>query len=107
MTRWLLAFVLTACASGRAGRGSAPAGTVGLSVHNRTSETVCYLYLSIPNEDDWGADRLGAESIAPGEHLTVRLPAGEFDLKTENCQHEPTGVLHGARITRGTTLVLQ
>ncbi|MBI5517424.1 MAG: hypothetical protein HY909_26880 [Deltaproteobacteria bacterium] len=107
MARWLLAMVLSACAAGRANRGAVPTGSVGLTVHNRTTDTVCYLYLSIPNEDDWGADRLGSESIAPGEALTVRLPAGEFDLKTENCQHEPTGVLHGARITRGTTLVLQ
>lgn len=98
--------LLTACAS-TPRRALRTAHSAALTLVNRTSESVCYLYSSAPNEDDWGADLLGSDTIAPGESHVVYLPRGQFDLRTENCQHETTGTLRSARLTRATELVLQ
>lgn len=81
--------------------------TVSLRLLNRTSETVCYLFVSPRDQDAWSDDVLGSASIDPGRGQLVRLPPGLWDLRTENCQHEATGVLRGARITQNTTLMLQ
>lgn len=80
---------------------------VNVAVTNRTADTVCFLYLSPPAEDNWGDDMLGSATLAPRARLTVRLPPGIWDMRTENCQHEDTGLLRRARIARGTVLVLQ
>jgi len=112
MTRLLalglgLAMCLSAaCASTPRPRRDGPDG-VNIAVTNRTAETVCFLYLSPPAEDAWSDDMLGSATLSPRSRLTVRLPPGIWDLRTENCQHEDTGLLRGARIARGTVLVLQ
>ncbi len=103
----LIAAVLWMAGCAGAHRGD-PGGTgAPMRLVNRTNDTVCYLYLSPPGDDDWGSDWLGSDSLDPGESQTVNLPPGQWDLRTENCQHETTGVLRGARMTRATTLVLQ
>ncbi|MBL8604147.1 MAG: hypothetical protein JNK72_19630 [Myxococcales bacterium] len=98
--------VIAACASGPRVRRDGADG-VNISVMNRTAETVCFLYLSAPAEDTWSDDVLGNGTIAARSRRDVRMPPGQWDLRTENCQHEDTGMLRGARISRGTTLVLQ
>lgn len=88
-------------------RVSRSSDSTALTLVNRTSESVCYLYSSPPNDDLWGPDLLGSDTISPGETHVVQMPRGQFDLRTENCQHETTGTLRNARLTRATTLVLQ
>jgi hypothetical protein len=106
-------WVLAACAGTPTPRDDATGGSHRsrdggtLTLVNRTNEAVCYLYLSPPADENWGIDRLGSATIGPGERQTVQLPPGIWDLRTENCLHETTGVLHNARITHATTLVLQ
>jgi len=95
-----------ACASPQRMRRDGPDG-VNIAITNRTAETVCFLYLSPPADDTWSDDMLGSGTLAPRTRLTVRLPPGVWDLRTENCQHEDTGLLRAARIARGTVLVLQ
>ncbi len=104
----ILALVLSsACASTPRRDTGGTGGSVAMTLVNRTSDSVCYLYLSPPGEDSWGNDWLGSGTLGAGEQQTLSLPHGQWDLRTENCQHEPTGLLRGARITRATTLVLQ
>lgn len=98
--------VLTACAASPR-PPLRTADSAALTLVNRTSEPVCFLYSSAPNADDWSGDLLGSDTIAPGESHVVYLPRGQFDLRTENCQHETTGTLRSARLTRATELVLQ
>lgn len=100
----LLLLVLSACATAR----SAPdQGSAALTLLNRTSEDVCFIYLSPVDADSWGDDVLDSGSIAPGRSRRVHLPVGEWDMRTENCQHEVTGMLRRARISFGTNLLLQ
>lgn len=93
-----------ACASAR----PAPDQNVAaLTLLNRTSEDVCFLYLSAVDADSWGEDVLDSGSIPPGRTRRVQLPIGLWDVRTENCQHEVTGVVRRARISHGTNLLLQ
>lgn len=98
-------FSLLACSSTQPVALDGTAVPLGLT--NRASETVCFLFLSVPGEDRWSDDLLGSATIDPNTTRTVRIPRGLWDLRTENCQHELMGVMRAARITRATTLVVQ
>lgn len=81
--------------------------TVPVAVVNRTRESICYLYLSPISDDSWTEDLLGSSTVADGATRTVALPPGIWDIRIENCQHEGSSILRGARISRGASLVLQ
>lgn len=81
--------------------------TVPVSVVNRTHETICFLYLSPINDDSWTGDVLGNATVPDGATRTIRVPPGNWDVRIENCQHEGGSILRGARIARGSALVLQ
>jgi hypothetical protein len=44
---------------------------------NAGARTVRELYVSASRDSAWGADRLGAEVLAPGSRVVIRLPAGQ------------------------------
>jgi hypothetical protein len=46
-------------------------------VNNQTRATINEIYVSSANDSGWGADRLGANVLAPGQSLTIRLPSGQ------------------------------
>lgn len=96
--------LLGACATGRSLRDQSQAS---LNLLNRTTEDVCYIYLSAVDADSWSDDVLDSGSIGPGRARRVNLPIGLWDVRTENCQHEVTGVVRRARINHGTNLLLQ
>lgn len=81
--------------------------TVPISLVNRTGETICFLYLSPINDDSWTGDVLGSATVPEGATRTIRVPPGNWDVRIENCQHEGGSILRGARIARGSALVLQ
>jgi hypothetical protein len=96
---------LPACAS--APRSFSDGMTVPVSLVNRTHDTICYLYLSPINDDSWSGDVLGSATVSDGATRTIRVPPGNWDIRIENCQHEGSSILRGARIARGSALVLQ
>lgn len=100
----LLLALLTACATVRRAPDH---GSALLTLLNRTNEDVCFIYLSPVDADSWGDDVLDSGSIPPGRSRRVHFPVGEWDMRTENCQHEVTGTLRRARISHGTNLLLQ
>lgn len=81
--------------------------TVPVSVVNRTRDAICFLYLSPINDDSWSDDVLGSATVSEGATRTIRVPPGSWDIRIENCQHEGSSILRGARIARGSALVLQ
>ena len=82
------------------------ADTVQLALENQTHETVCFLYLSPRGRDSWSDDLLSG-SIDPGRRRAIRRPPGGWALGAGDCEHEAVGIQPGARIARGTTLLLQ
>ena len=52
-------------------------------VQNNASAAVHELYLADCEDETWGADRLGSETIAPGNDREFRVDAGCYDLYAE------------------------
>ncbi|WP_270937187.1 hypothetical protein [Falsiroseomonas oryzae] len=46
-------------------------------VNNRTAIVINEIYVSSANDNSWGADRLGANVLQPGQSLGIRLPQGQ------------------------------
>ncbi|MBC9178847.1 hypothetical protein [Pseudoroseomonas ludipueritiae] len=61
------------------GKGSDPSFTL----RNEANSPVREIYASPSNEDDWGQDQLGRETLRAHGRRTIRLPSGEcqYDLR--------------------------
>jgi hypothetical protein len=46
-------------------------------VNNRTSVTINEIYASSANDNSWGSDHLGQNTLPPGQSYVVRLPQGQ------------------------------
>lgn len=79
-----------------------PAGDVGeLVVENLSQQTVCYLFVSPTDAEDWGEDQLGTdEVINSGEAFSVfDIPTGTYDLRADDCNGETLVEQYAAKIT--------
>ncbi len=56
--------------------GRPASGNPSFNFVNGTGATLREVYVSLSTEDGWGADRLGANVLAPGQRLAVGLPQG-------------------------------
>lgn len=76
-------FALTACGDdddGPTGGGSRAA----LRVVNTSSRPIFFVYFSACTDAQWGPDRLGDATIAPGQSFTFGdLPPGCYDLRAD------------------------
>jgi hypothetical protein len=67
--------------------GAAPAGGAqqNFTITNNTGHTVVTLNVSPSNENSWGPDILGRDTLANGESAQITFPRGEtqcnFDIK--------------------------
>jgi hypothetical protein len=55
---------------------------------NQSDVEICYVYFSPSDEDTWGEDWLGNDSVPPGESRDIELPVGTYDVKAEDCDGE-------------------
>lgn len=56
-----------------------------LDVVNNTDLTVCYLYISPTDSDQWGSDWLGEYVLDPGYTYTVEVSTGTYDILVTDC----------------------
>ncbi|MDB5372728.1 MAG: hypothetical protein JWP04_1370 [Belnapia sp.] len=70
---------VNACNLARVVWGGAPAGVGDPSFQfvNSTGVVVNELYVSLSTDTNWGRDRLGQGTLAPGAGMPVSLPAGK------------------------------
>ena len=63
---------------------------------NRGRSAINELYASAEGEDNWGEDRLGEDTVAPGAARVVRLPAGQcvYDVRIVYANGEATEKRH-------------
>jgi len=120
MRKGLLLGALLACfgaacgpatTSGGTGTNTTPqpqpqASTVSLQVHNGSSQTICFLYISPVSDPNWGPDQLGSRTLEPNETDTYTMPAGSWDLKGEDCSHNQLFVMRNQTIAGDATLTL-
>jgi hypothetical protein len=53
-----------------------------LAIHNTSKWAVHHLYLSPANENEWGQDQLGKNTIEPGASFTLKeIPCNTYDIK--------------------------
>ena len=60
---------------------------VNITIWNRSSETIWYVYISPSSASDWGTDRLGSAVIGPDEVMTFTVNSGTYDIKVEDSNH--------------------
>ncbi len=80
-------------------------GTVKMEVYNESSTEVCYTYISLSTNDDWGEDWLGAkESIAAQEGVRFfYLKPGTYDMLVQDCDGNDLVQETGVEVSDGTT----
>ncbi|WP_372623723.1 hypothetical protein [Falsiroseomonas sp.] len=64
-------------AIGRGTTAAARSADPSFRLNNTGGRTVREVYVSAATDNSWGADRLGAEVLAPGNRIIVRLPMGQ------------------------------
>lgn len=85
-------------------QGPAGAPIIALTVVNRSSATVCYLYISPGADADWGEDRLGPNVVLEeGDQAVVMVAPGLYDLNASDCDQEPVATQWQVLIDRDTT----
>jgi hypothetical protein len=67
--------------------GNVDESTVQLDLINDSSATLCYLYVSPSDAEDWGPDQFGEETILePGMTFTLEgIVPGQYDMLVESC----------------------
>lgn len=82
-----LVFGNNAGGGGAAGKGGSArpsrTGNPSFNLVNRGQQEIRELYASPSSDNDWGPDRLGNDTVAPGRTFPVRLVAGEctYDVR--------------------------
>jgi hypothetical protein len=60
-----------------------PTGNPSFNLVNQGQRTVMQVFASLTTDNNWGPDRLGADTVAPGAVFPVRLPEGPcmYDIR--------------------------
>ena len=58
------------------GAPGGPTGNPSFNLVNQSRVTVMEAYVSLSTEQEWGPDRLGSDTVAPGRNFAIRLPEG-------------------------------
>ncbi|MBR0683540.1 hypothetical protein GXW74_23850 [Roseomonas eburnea] len=60
-----------------------PTGNPSFNLVNQGRQTVMQVFASLTTEQNWGPDRLGADTVAPGATYPIRLPEGPcmYDIR--------------------------
>ncbi len=81
-------------------------GATGFRIENRTSDTICYAYVSPVSDPNWGEDRLGSDVIAAGTAYEWAIDPGNWDVKLEDCNHQAVLERRNLTVTSGQMNVL-
>ncbi len=70
--------------------------TATLVIENTSSITVCYLFVSLTTDTEWGSDQLEDDVIMAGDTYELwGIPAGRYDLKVSDCDGDELAVQQG------------
>ena len=86
---------------------SPPQEGATLEITNNSGVDVWYVYLSSSQSDQWGEDWLKDYVIKDGETYSITgIPAGTYDVKTEDQNNQVIEVVWGAEVTGTMTWTL-
>lgn len=65
------------------GAPQGPQGNPSFNLVNQGQRTVMQVFASLTTDNNWGPDRLGQETVAPGAIFALRLPEGDcmYDVR--------------------------
>ncbi len=65
------------------GQGQGARGNPSVNLVNQGQQTLMEVYASLTTDQNWGPDRLGADTVAPGAVYPLRLPEGDcmYDMR--------------------------
>jgi hypothetical protein len=70
-----------------------------VQVVNNSSQEICYLYISPAESESWGPDWMGKETTIPaGSTRTFQVPMGNYDLRADDCDHNPLDIQSGIAV---------
>lgn len=76
-----------------------PVQRAPVRVVNNSSQEICYLYISPAGNETWGPDWMGQDTTIPaGSARTFQVPLGTYDLRADDCDHNPLSVQSGIPI---------
>ncbi len=82
-------------------------GTATVVLVNNTDADVCYVYISPVESDDWGEDWLGAEEVVGSrESREFTVPAGNYDMRADDCGHYTLDQRMGVAVSGRTEWVI-
>lgn len=74
-------------------------GLASLTINNTSSETIAYLYIAAPEDENWGDNWLGDVAIDPGEEYTVGgIPPGTYDIKVTDAENNAIEVVYNVEL---------
>ncbi|MCX8067586.1 MAG: hypothetical protein RMK65_08270 [Anaerolineae bacterium] len=95
----LVAYHMDVSLTGRITWSLDPLERAPLLVVNNSAYEICYLYISPADSDSWGPDWMGENITIPaGDTRTFQVPLGTYDLRADNCDHNPLAVQSGIAI---------
>lgn len=66
---------------------------------NESSHEICYLYISPSDSEEWGPDWMGKDVTIPaGSTRTLQVPLGTYDLRADDCDHNPLNTQSGINV---------
>lgn len=67
----------------RQGQGQGQRGNPSFNLVNQGQQPVMEVYASLTTDQNWGPDRLGSDTVAPGAVFPIRLPEGDcmYDMR--------------------------
>jgi hypothetical protein len=68
-----------------------------LVIENTGNQTVCYVYLSLTTDTEWGPDQLGESDVIPsGSQYTITdIPPNTYDLRATDCDGNDLALEYG------------
>lgn len=66
-------------------RETPPLPTVAYVIENKVYISLCVVYIRGKDESVWGANRLGADTIAINASFSISLTAGYYDVQIKDC----------------------
>lgn len=61
---------------------------IQLVIDNQSDFQICAAFLSPVGAQNWGENDLAGRLIAPGDAMTIIIPAGPYDIMTMDCDEE-------------------
>ncbi len=65
--------------------GSGGGSGMQVTVNNRSSQDLCYVYISPASSDSWGDDKLGSDTLAAGSSKTFDVSQDTYDIMVQDC----------------------